>query len=105
MHLKHLRVGRCFKNPISIFLFSFSLQVRDLLKRMLTVDPIKRISIDDIRKHPWFVVDLPPHLFPQERDEDASIIDKVCLPPPIPFIRLYTQTPVMKLESLTVNSY
>ncbi|CDS39555.1 5' AMP activated protein kinase catalytic [Echinococcus multilocularis] len=50
--------------------------VRDLLKKMLTVDPIKRISIDDIRKHPWFVIDLPPHLFPQERDEDASIIDK-----------------------------
>ena len=52
-------------------------QVRDLLKKMLTVDPIKRISIDDIRKHPWFVIDLPNHLFPQERDEDASIIDKV----------------------------
>nr|AER10553.1 AMP-activated protein kinase alpha subunit [Echinococcus granulosus] len=50
--------------------------VRDLLKKMLTVDPIKRISIDDIRKHPWFVIDLPPHLFPQERDEDASIIDE-----------------------------
>ncbi|KAL5107235.1 5'-AMP-activated protein kinase catalytic subunit alpha-2 [Taenia crassiceps] len=50
--------------------------VRDLLKKMLTVDPIKRISIDDIRKHPWFVIDLPLHLFPQERDEDASIIDK-----------------------------
>ncbi len=53
--------------------------MRDLLKKMLTVDPIKRISIDDIRKHPWFIVDLPPHLFPQERDEDASIIDKVSL--------------------------
>ncbi|VDM16425.1 unnamed protein product [Hydatigera taeniaeformis] len=52
------------------------IKVRDLLKKMLTVDPIKRISIDDIRKHPWFVIDLPPHLFPQERDEDASIIDK-----------------------------
>nr|CDS33501.1 long chain fatty acid coenzyme A ligase 5 [Hymenolepis microstoma] len=50
--------------------------VRDLLKKMLTVDPIKRISIDDIRRHPWFVIDLPSHLFPQERDEDASIIDK-----------------------------
>ncbi|KAM3175241.1 protein kinase, AMP-activated, alpha 2 catalytic subunit [Hymenolepis weldensis] len=58
-------------------IIDFYHKVRDLLKKMLTVDPIKRISIDDIRKHPWFIVDLPPHLFPQERDEDASIIDKI----------------------------
>ncbi|KAA3677245.1 5'-AMP-activated protein kinase, catalytic alpha subunit [Paragonimus westermani] len=50
--------------------------VRDLLRRMITVDPIKRATIDEIRRHPWFVVDLPSQLFPQERDEDASIIDK-----------------------------
>ncbi|OON14241.1 kinase domain protein, partial [Opisthorchis viverrini] len=50
--------------------------VRDLLRRMITVDPIKRATIEEIRRHPWFVVDLPNHLFPQERDEDASIIDK-----------------------------
>ncbi|CAH8630348.1 unnamed protein product [Schistosoma curassoni] len=50
--------------------------VRDLLRRMITVDPIKRATIEEIRRHPWFSVDLPSHLFPQERDEDASIIDK-----------------------------
>lgn len=44
---------------------------------MITVDPIKRATIEEIRRHPWFVEDLPNHLFPQERDEDASIIDKV----------------------------
>lgn len=44
---------------------------------MIAVDPIKRATIEDIRRHPWFVIDLPSHLFPQERDEDASIIDKV----------------------------
>lgn len=55
---------------------SLSLGVRDLLRRMITVDPIKRATIEEIRRHPWFTVDLPAHLFPQERDEDASIIDK-----------------------------
>ncbi|CAL8101139.1 unnamed protein product [Calicophoron daubneyi] len=55
---------------------SLSPEVRDLLRRMITVDPIKRATIDEIRRHPWFVVDLPGNLFPQERDEDASIIDK-----------------------------
>ncbi|VDD78641.1 unnamed protein product [Mesocestoides corti] len=68
-----------FKKIKLLILYLPESQVRDLLKKMLTVDPIKRISIDDIRKHPWFVVDLPPHLFPQERDEDASIIDKVLI--------------------------
>ncbi|KAL3321312.1 protein kinase, AMP-activated, alpha 2 catalytic subunit [Cichlidogyrus casuarinus] len=53
-----------------------SSNVKDLLRRMLAVDPIKRITIDEIKKHPWFLVDLPAHLFPQERDEDTSIIDK-----------------------------
>ncbi|THD23573.1 5'-AMP-activated protein kinase catalytic subunit alpha-2 [Fasciola hepatica] len=55
---------------------SLSTEVRDLLRRMITVDPIKRATIEEIRRHPWFVEDLPNHLFPQERDEDASIIDK-----------------------------
>ncbi|CAH8615777.1 unnamed protein product [Heterobilharzia americana] len=55
---------------------TLSAGVRDLLRRMITVDPIKRATIEEIRRHPWFSVDLPSHLFPQERDEDASIIDK-----------------------------
>nr|CAX73676.1 SNF1A/AMP-activated protein kinase [Schistosoma japonicum] len=55
---------------------TLSAGVRDLLRRMITVDPIKRATIEEIRRHPWFSIDLPSHLFPQERDEDASIIDK-----------------------------
>lgn len=51
--------------------------VQDLLSKMLHVDPVKRASIADIRKHPWFNQDLPAYLFPPETDEDASIIDKV----------------------------
>jgi len=53
-----------------------SQNVRDLLKKMLTVDPVKRVTVEEIRKHAWFIIDLPNYLFPQERDEDASIIDK-----------------------------
>ena len=56
-----------------------SQNVRDLLKKMLTVDPVKRVTVEEIRKHAWFIIDLPNYLFPQERDEDASIIDKVCV--------------------------
>ena len=35
---------------------------RDLIPRMLVVDPMKRISIQDIRSHPWFTVRLPRYL-------------------------------------------
>lgn len=30
--------------------------------RMLTVDPVKRITLKEIRRHPWFRVALPPYL-------------------------------------------
>ncbi|GAB9468808.1 hypothetical protein Gpo141_00006115 [Globisporangium polare] len=35
---------------------------RDLIPRMLVVDPMKRITIPEIRQHPWFQIDLPPYL-------------------------------------------
>ncbi|TMW58966.1 hypothetical protein Poli38472_007111 [Pythium oligandrum] len=35
---------------------------RDLIPRMLVVDPMKRITIPEIRQHPWFQMDLPPYL-------------------------------------------
>jgi hypothetical protein len=31
---------------------------------MLVVDPLKRITIQEIRNHPWFSVDLPDYLQP-----------------------------------------
>ncbi|KAI3870181.1 hypothetical protein MKX03_025777 [Papaver bracteatum] len=34
----------------------------DLIPRMLLVDPIKRITISEIRQHPWFQVYLPRNL-------------------------------------------
>ncbi|CEP02939.1 hypothetical protein PBRA_002906 [Plasmodiophora brassicae] len=35
---------------------------RDLIPKMLVVDPVKRITIDGIRKHPWFMANLPRYL-------------------------------------------
>jgi 5'-AMP-activated protein kinase, catalytic alpha subunit len=34
----------------------------DLIRQMLVVDPLKRITIGEIRKHPWFLVRLPKYL-------------------------------------------
>ncbi|XP_012828001.1 PREDICTED: SNF1-related protein kinase catalytic subunit alpha KIN10-like [Erythranthe guttata] len=35
---------------------------RDLISRILVVDPMKRISIPEIRSHPWFRKNLPPYI-------------------------------------------
>ncbi|KAG2426687.1 hypothetical protein HXX76_012997 [Chlamydomonas incerta] len=35
---------------------------RDLIPRMLLVDPLKRITIPEIRQHPWFNMHLPRYL-------------------------------------------
>lgn len=35
---------------------------RDMISRMLIVDPMKRITIPEIRQHAWFQVQLPCHL-------------------------------------------
>lgn len=50
-------------------------QVVNLLQAMLTVDPLKRLTIREIREHEWFKVDMPAYLFPPDGDTDASIID------------------------------
>ncbi|KAJ3275729.1 Protein kinase [Terramyces sp. JEL0728] len=46
-----------FRKPSSL-----SNGAKDLLSAMLTVDPLKRITIPEIRKHPWFAKDLPEYL-------------------------------------------
>ena len=35
---------------------------RDLIPRMLLVDPLKRITIPEIRQHPWFTIHLPRYI-------------------------------------------
>jgi len=57
---------------------------RDLILRMLVVDPMKRITLPDVRKHQWFQHKLPAYLaLPpdaielQERSLDEEIIKEV----------------------------
>jgi serine/threonine protein kinase len=41
---------------------------QDLIRQMLNVDPLKRITIPEIKKHAWFLQDLPDYLrdFPED---------------------------------------
>ncbi|CCW63022.1 unnamed protein product [Phytomonas sp. EM1] len=43
-------------------------EARDLIARMMMVDPRKRISIEDVIKHPWFQVDWNPQFLESEDD-------------------------------------
>ncbi|UJR23975.1 hypothetical protein I4U23_026942 [Adineta vaga] len=49
--------------------------VVDLLQRMLTVDPVRRATIKEIKEHEWFKVNLPDYLFPKTCEEGTNIID------------------------------
>ena len=40
----------------------------------LKTDPMKRATVEDIRKHEWFTKDCPKYLFP-DRVTDTSIVD------------------------------
>jgi 5'-AMP-activated protein kinase, catalytic alpha subunit len=58
---------------------------RDLILRMLVVDPMKRITIAEVRQHPWFqhklpaYLSLPPDMIEvQHRYIDDDIVEKVC---------------------------
>jgi 5'-AMP-activated protein kinase catalytic alpha subunit len=57
---------------------------RELILRMLVVDPIKRITIAEVRNHPWYQHKLPAYLTlapaqieMQERYIDMEIVQKV----------------------------
>ena len=63
---------------------TLSLEAIDLLKRILQVDPKKRIGIDDIKKHPWFNIEKNPmykginiskEKFPCNKDVVKFILD------------------------------
>ncbi|GFP90383.1 snf1-related protein kinase catalytic subunit alpha kin10 [Phtheirospermum japonicum] len=51
---------------------------RDLIPRMLIVDPMKRMTIPDIRAHPWFQAHLPRYLAvpPPDTTQQAKKIDE-----------------------------
>eukprot|EP00232_Nephroselmis_pyriformis_P004979 CAMPEP_0182903420 /NCGR_PEP_ID=MMETSP0034_2-20130328/31260_1 /TAXON_ID=156128 /ORGANISM="Nephroselmis pyriformis, Strain CCMP717" /LENGTH=515 /DNA_ID=CAMNT_0025038291 /DNA_START=214 /DNA_END=1761 /DNA_ORIENTATION=+ len=50
---------------------------RDLIPRMLLVDPLKRITIPEIRQHPWFTQHLPRYLavMPPDAASQALKVD------------------------------
>lgn len=68
---------------------------KNLIPRMLEVDPMKRITIPEIRMHPWFQHKLPPYLRhppelmeKQERVVDPEVIDEVMK---LPFHKVHVQ--------------
>jgi 5'-AMP-activated protein kinase catalytic alpha subunit len=68
---------------------------KNLIPRMLEVDPMKRITIPEIRMHPWFQHKLPPYLRhppelmeKQERIVDPEVIDEVMK---LPFHKVHVQ--------------
>lgn len=75
---------------------------RELILRMLVVDPMKRITIAEVRQHPWYQHKLPAYLMlppaaieMQERYIDTEIVSKVCS---LPF-RGVTEALVMEAVS------
>ncbi|KAK4279402.1 hypothetical protein QN277_011189 [Acacia crassicarpa] len=54
---------------------------RDLIPRMLVVDPMKRMTIPEIRQHPWFQAHLPRYLAvpPPDTMQQAKKIDEELL--------------------------
>jgi 5'-AMP-activated protein kinase, catalytic alpha subunit len=50
-------------------------QVVSLLCQMLQVDPLKRSTVEEIKKHEWFQKELPAYLFPSPVEQDSSVID------------------------------
>eukprot|EP00842_Homolaphlyctis_polyrhiza_P002154 jgi/Hompol1/293/HPOL_005275-RA len=55
-----------------------SQQARDLVSAMLIVDPLKRITIPEIRRNEWFMTDLPEYLQPRTDipQDSFAIIDE-----------------------------
>jgi len=56
---------------------------KELIKAMLEVDPLKRITIEEIRRHPWFKTNLPTYLAepsstcPKIKDLDLEIVEEI----------------------------
>lgn len=67
----------CLQGGIYTLPSHLSACARDLIPRMLIVDPMKRMSIPEIRAHPWFQAHLPRYLAvpPPDTTQQAK---KVC---------------------------
>ena len=60
-------------------------QATDLIPRMLVVDPMKRMTIPEIRQHPFFTMALPlyltvrpRHAIPQLSNVNEAIVKQIC---------------------------
>lgn len=54
-------------------------QVVNLVCQMLQVDPLKRATMEEIKKHEWFQKDLPSYLFPSSIEQDSNVIDTIAV--------------------------
>lgn len=72
MLFRKIKAGNYYVPP------HLSSDVVDLLKEMLQVNPVRRITIQGIRDHPWFTVGLPDYLFPLG-DPGVSQMDSLAL--------------------------
>jgi len=57
---------------------TLSINAKDLVCKMLQPNPLKRISLEDIKSHPWFKKNLEPYLFDYKLiySQDLSKIDQ-----------------------------
>lgn len=67
------------------FNHSLSYQVKDLINRMLQPNPLKRITMDEIKHHPWFRDNLEPYLFDykfiycdRNKEINEEVFDELC---------------------------
>ncbi|KAL2868181.1 SNF1 family serine/threonine-protein kinase [Aspergillus lucknowensis] len=77
-----------------------------LIRAMLQVHPVHRITIEDIRKDPWFLQDLPKYLHPPPEEFIATGVDphkaidprKIALGKPQAIQNKLSQVAISKLE-------
>lgn len=69
-------------------------EARNLIAKMLVVNPLHRINIEEIRKDPWFKKDLPDYLRPTPEEFFDTGVDFAKLPP----LRAIERGPAEKLE-------
>jgi carbon catabolite-derepressing protein kinase len=58
-----------------------STHAKQFIASMLTVDPMKRITISEMKENAWFNVDIPEHLFPSSEDEmeERTVIEETII--------------------------
>eukprot|EP00834_Sanchytrium_tribonematis_P003068 NODE_109_length_18665_cov_0.924486.p10 type:complete len:272 gc:universal NODE_109_length_18665_cov_0.924486:4735-5550(+) len=78
----------------------------DLLKKMLVVDPLKRVSIKEIRDTAWFVVNLPDYLqpLPEVQAFNSEILDESAIDQLIHKLHVDKEHLVNALKSEKTNS-